>query len=78
MKKLFAALLIAVMVLTATVAFAEEYKGEDITFTYDENAFEITKDETDDDGHFVVLTAKEEAWARPTSASMSTWRKRIA
>ena len=64
MKKLIAALLIAVMVLTAAVAFAEEYNGEDITFTYDENAFEITKDETDDNGHFVVLSAKDEAWGK--------------
>ena len=64
MKKLIAALLIAVMVLTAAVAFAEQYEGEDITFTYDENAFEITTDEVDDGGHFVVLNAKEEAWGK--------------
>ena len=64
MKKLIAALLIAVMVLTAAVALAEQYEGEDITFTYDENTFEITTEpmkgavELTPEGYF-IYTPKE-------------------
>lgn len=62
MKKLIAMLMAATLLLTA-VAFAEEYRGEDFAFTYDENAFEITMDDIgDNDDHLVILTGKEAAW----------------
>lgn len=64
MKKFFAMLLVAVMLLTA-VAFAQDYRADDIAFSYDENAFEVTVDDVgDNDDHMVVLTGKDEAWGK--------------
>ena len=61
MKKIFAMILIAILTLTAS-AFAETYRSDDITFEFDENAFEITKDDRTDDETDVVVYGKNEAW----------------
>lgn len=62
MKKMIAALLAATLLLTA-VAFAQDYRADDFTFTYDENAFEISMDDIgDNDDHLVILTGRKAAW----------------
>lgn len=61
MKKIFAMILIAILALTAS-AFAEIYRSDDITFEFDEQAFEITKDDRTDDETDVVIYGKNEAW----------------
>ena len=54
MKKLIALTITALLALSA-VAFAETYRADDITFEYDENAFEISLDDRTDDEITVVL-----------------------
>ena len=61
MKKLIAILMAALLALS-TVAFAETYRSDDLTFEYDENAFDITVDDRTDDETTVVLYGKNEAW----------------
>ncbi len=62
MKKFFALLIVAMLAL-GTVALAETaYTSDDISFTYDETAFEVTEDDRTDDETTVVLTGKNEAW----------------
>ena len=62
MKKFIAALLFAVLTLSAT-AFAATYTHEDdIRFEYDDTAFEITMDDHTDDEDLVILTGKDAAW----------------
>ena len=61
MKKLIAVTMAALLALSA-VAFAETYRSDDMTFEYDENAFEITKDDRTDDETDVVVYGKSEAW----------------
>lgn len=61
MKKLIALMIAALLALSAA-AFAEIYRSDDITFEYDENAFEISLDDRTDDETNVVLHGKNEAW----------------
>ena len=61
MKKLFALIVAALLALSAT-AFAETYRSDDITFEYDEKAFEVSLDDRTDDETTVVLHGKNEAW----------------
>ena len=61
MKKLIA-LIVATLLALSAVAFAETYRSDDITFEYDEKAFEVTLDDRTDDETQVVLTGKNEAW----------------
>ena len=61
MKKSFAMLLIAILAFT-TVASAEAYTSDDISFEYDETAFEISLDDRTDDETTVVLSGTNEAW----------------
>ena len=61
MKKLIALIVAALLALSA-VAFAETYRSDDITFEYDEKAFEVTLDDRTEDETQVVLTGKNEAW----------------
>jgi len=61
MKKLIAVLMAALLALSAA-AFAETYRSDDISFEYDENAFEISLDDRTDDETTVVLYGKNEAW----------------
>ena len=61
MKKLFALIVAALLALSAT-AFAEIYRSDDITFEYDEKAFEVSLDDRTDDETTVVLHGKNEAW----------------
>lgn len=62
MKKLFAMLLVAALVLS-TGAFAAVYThDDDIRFEYDENAFEISLEDCADDEDLVILTGKAAAW----------------
>ena len=62
MKKFIAALLFAVLTLSAT-AFAATYTHEDdIRFEYDDTAFEITMDDHTDDEDLVILTGKDATW----------------
>ena len=61
MKKLIALIVAALLALSAA-AFAETYRSDDITFEYDEKAFEVTLDDRTDDETLVVLTVKNEAW----------------
>ena len=62
MKKIFVMLLIAILALTTT-AFAATYRhDDDITFNYDENAFEITFEEHKDDEDRIILGYKNADW----------------
>ena len=61
MKKFFAILMIAVLALSAT-AFAATYTSDDISFEYDDSAFEIAMDDRTDDETLVILDGKNEAW----------------
>ena len=61
MKKMIAVLMAALLALSA-VALAETYRSDDISFEYDENAFEISLDDRTDDETNVVLSGKKEAW----------------
>jgi len=61
MKKMIALLMAALLALSAA-AFAETYHTGDITFDYDEQAFEITLDDSTDDVTNVVVYGKVEAW----------------
>ena len=61
MKKMLA-LLIATLLALGSVAFAETYRSDDITFEYDEKAFEVSLDDRTDDETTVVLHGKNEAW----------------
>ena len=61
MKKMLA-LMIAVLLALSTVAFAEVYRSDDITFEYDEKDFEVSLDDRTDDETTVVLHGKNEAW----------------
>ena len=64
MKKLFAILMIAVLALTCTTAFAATYidRDRDLTFEYDEALFEITMDDETDDELLVILSGKQSDW----------------
>ena len=60
MKKQFAMLLVAALVLS-TGAFAAVYThDDDIRFEYDENAFEISLEDCADDEDLVILSTKDE------------------
>jgi len=61
MKKLIALIIAALLALSGT-AFAEIYRSDDITFEYDEKAFDISLDDRTDDETTVVLHGKNEAW----------------
>jgi len=61
MKKMLA-LMIAALLALSTVAFAEVYRSDDITFEYDEKDFEVSLDDRTDDETTVVLHGKNEAW----------------
>lgn len=61
MKKMIALLIAALLALSAA-AFAETYRSDDLTFVYDENAFEIARAEERDDETEVALNGKNEAW----------------
>ena len=61
MKKLIALIVAPLLALSAT-AFAEIYRSDDITFEYDEKAFEVTLDDRTDDETTVVLHGNNEAW----------------
>ena len=61
MKRLFALIVAALLALSAT-ACAEAYRSDDITFEYDEKAFEVSLDDRTDDETTVVLHGKNEAW----------------
>ena len=61
MKKMLSLIIAALLALSAA-AFAETYRSDDITFDYDENAFEISLDDRTDDETMVVLHGKNEAW----------------
>ena len=61
MKKMITVLMAALLALSA-VALAETYRSDDISFEYDENAFEISLDDRTDDETNVVLSGKKEAW----------------
>jgi hypothetical protein len=61
MKKLIA-LIVATLLALSAVAFAETYRSDDITFEYDEKAFEVSLDDRTDDETTVVLHGKNEAW----------------
>lgn len=61
MKKMLA-LVIASLLALSSAAFAEIYRSDDITFEYDENAFEVSVDDRTDDETTVVLHGKNEAW----------------
>ncbi|MGX8706622.1 MAG: hypothetical protein ACSW8J_08595 [bacterium] len=61
-KKLIAALLAAAMLL-GCAALAQTYRYEDdLTFTYDENCFEIATEDHTDDEDMVVLNFKDAEW----------------
>ena len=64
MNKFFAMILIAVLALSCTAAFAATYNDpdHDITFEYDETKFEITMDDHTDDEDLIILDGKDEAW----------------
>ena len=61
MRKLIALIVAALLALSAT-AFAETYRSDDITFEYDEKAFEVSLDDRTDDEATVVLHGKNEVW----------------
>lgn len=61
MKKKLALIVAALLALSAA-AFAETYRSGDITFEYDEKAFEVTVDDRTDDETTVVLHGNNEAW----------------
>jgi len=61
MKKMLALVITALLALSAS-AFAEIYRADDITFQYDEKAFEVSMDDRTDDETTVVLHGKDEAW----------------
>lgn len=62
MKKLLVMMLVAILALGST-AFAATYTlDEDITFEYDENAFEIANETKTDDEAVVVLNIKNANW----------------
>ena len=61
MKKFFAALLIAVLALSA-VAFAETYTSDDISFEYDETAIMVSFEDRTEDETTVVLNNVDETW----------------
>ena len=61
MKKIFAIVMIAILALS-TVAFAENYRSDDVKFQYDEKNFEITLDDRTDDETTVVLSGTNKAW----------------
>ena len=61
MKKMLALVIAALLALSAS-AFAEIYRADDITFQYDEKAFEVSMDDRTDDETTVVLHGKDEAW----------------
>ena len=62
MKKLLAMLLVAILALSAT-AFAATYNHEDdISFEYDENAFELSMDDHIETEDLVILSGKDAAW----------------
>lgn len=63
MKKLFAALLIAVLALSAT-ALAATYTHDDLTFEYEDTFFVITMEDHTDDEDLVILTDKNEGSVR--------------
>ena len=63
MKKLFAALLIAVLALSAT-ALAATYTHDDLTFEYEDTFFRITMEDHTDDEDLVILTDKNEGSVR--------------
>lgn len=60
MKRLLALLIATLLVLTGT-ALAEDY-AEDLTFEYDYELFEITKEERTEEDLYVVLTGKVAEW----------------
>ena len=63
MKKNLIAVLLAVVLTLSATAFAATYKhDDDISFEYDETAFEITMDDHTDDEDLVILTGKDPAW----------------
>ena len=62
MKKIIAIVLISILVLSSMCAFAATYRHDDITFQYDETAFDIEMDDHTDDEDLVILTGKNEAW----------------
>ena len=61
MKKFFAVLLIAVLALS-TVAFAETYTSDDISFEYDETAIMVSFEDRTEDETTVVLNNVDETW----------------
>ncbi len=63
MKKLFAALLAALLALSCT-AFAATYvdRDKDLTFEYDESLFGIAMDDEADDELLVILEGKDAGW----------------
>ena len=63
MKKLFAALLIAVLAMSAT-ALAATYTHDEISFDYNEDFFEITMDDHTDDEDLIILTDRYEGFVR--------------
>ena len=56
-------MLVAVLVLSCTAAFAATYThDDDITFEYDDAKFEISMDDHTDDEDLIILDGKDEAW----------------
>lgn len=64
MKKLLALSLIAALTLMGLAALAETYVSDDLSFEYEDQAFEIAEDDRTDDETTVVLTGKVEAWGQ--------------
>lgn len=66
MKKTIAVLLAAVLALCGLTALAEVKTyvdpDRDITFTYDDEAFEISQEDVADDELLVILSAKKPEW----------------
>ena len=62
MKKRIALLLITALMLTGLALAEQQYRRDDISFTYDENAFEIVLENKADDEQLVELRGKAAAW----------------
>lgn len=76
MKKFFALILIAILVLSAAGAFAATYNhDDDLTFTYDDAFFTITMDDHTDDEDLVILSDGNEGFVRIHLAELEDGEK---
>lgn len=76
MKKLIAILMVALLALTGTCAFAATYShDDDITFQYDESYFTISNEEHTDDAHSIVLSHEDNESVQIYLAEMNDGEK---